>query len=73
MENIQDLKIELNKKREKINELSNSVWKLTTELARIESILDNKEAELKELQIRFEMLMDEHKDKLKELEFYKTW
>lgn len=73
MENIQDLKIKITKQKEKIDELSNNLWALTSELARIEAILEQKEAELKEITIRHLALTEDYEDKLKELEFYKTW
>lgn len=73
MENIQDLKIKITKQKEKIDELSNNLWSLTSELARIEAILEQKEAELKEITIRHLALTEDYEDKLKELEFYKTW
>lgn len=73
MKSVEEYKIEIEKLKLKNDYLVKSLWEITSEASRLETIIEYKDKELKELQIMHNSLIEDHEKLNDELEFYKQW
>lgn len=73
MKSVEEYKIEIEKLKLKNDYLVKSLWEITSENARMETIIEYKDKEIKELQIRHNSLVEDYEKLNDELEFYKQW